>query len=107
MAVRAMYGHSLKGKEMENGLILCPVCRHEFTHHDEIVIYDRLGGEDGTTLAFHSKDGTWKPSEHNPSRRRDAVEIKFYGECGHEWSVEFIQHKGQTLVNTRIPTVTE
>lgn len=87
---------------METNLIVCPVCGFDHSHHKSVTIYERFSGEDKPTWALNSDEGTWKPSTYNPSGRRNAVAIHFYGECGHEWSLEFIQHKGQTLIHTRI-----
>jgi hypothetical protein len=70
-----------------------------------VAIYAR-SHEDGPTTVhtFSGVQRTLSESDYNPSSRRDAVRIAFWGECGHGWSLNIIQHKGFTLLE---PTVVE
>jgi len=76
--------------------INCPVCADSYQHHAETIVFDRPR-EDGPTTAISLPSGN-AVSEKNPSSRRDAVRVNFYGECGHEWSLDIVQHKGETFL---------
>jgi|SRR5580700_5862072 hypothetical protein len=52
----------------------CPKCGYNYTHLEHV-----------TFLADYDL-------------RRESVELKFKGECGHVWRVIFAQHKGITYV---------
>jgi len=93
----------------EELLLVCPVCGDTYQHHTTVTIFDRLGGEDGQSMAMNSAHGTWVAiaNADNPSSRRDAVRVHFWGECGHTWSLDFVQHKGQTFVTANLMVGTE
>lgn len=78
--------------------VLCPICEDDYQHHGDTIVFEREGGEDGPTAVSSFGplvDGSWLV---NPSGRRNAVRILFIGECGHEWALDIVQHKGQTFV---------
>ena len=92
--------------EADAWMLLCPICGFDYTHHNQVDVFERIGGEDGPTLQI-TVDGaqvTVAPSDENPSSRRGAVAIQFYGECGHTWDLTLVQHKGTTFVQVaRMP----
>lgn len=80
----------------------CPVCGHEYTHHESTPVFLRDGGEDGpvrridvsiggdTSIKSNSRD-------NSPSERRDAVVLHFSCESGCLFDLEFSQHEGRTF----------
>jgi|SRR6186997_2651923 len=76
-------------------LVSCPVCGDANQHHSQVFTFDRM--EDGDTEVWSNKDYLAK-SPTNPSPRRDAVRIMFTGECGHDWWLDLVQHKGQSFL---------
>lgn len=72
--------------------LVCPTCGFEYTHPKEVV---RL-------LGWESReDGPLKEGEvPDPSPLRgDGFRIVFWGECGHNFGVDFSFHKGNTFVS--------
>jgi len=84
-----------------DGVLICPACGHEYTHHRSVNIYHRQH-EDGDTIITRVSGArvlTEIGARENPSRRRDAIGIVFNCEgceCISELAV--VQHKGQTFL---------
>lgn len=77
----------------------CPKCHHEYTHHQDVWIYERENGqEDNTSYVYEFENSTKTKTNMNPSKRRNAVTFLMLGECGHEFLMHVIQHKGQTII---------
>lgn len=81
--------------------LLCPSCSFSYQHHEAVREFVRLGGEDGASMVGVPGIAEWVPNENNPSWRRGAVVIDFWGECGHCWQLEIVQHKGETFMFAR------
>lgn len=81
--------------------LLCPSCSFPYQHHNKVREFVRMSGEDGTSVVGVPGVAGWAPDENNPSRRRGAVVIEFRGECGHDWQLEIVQHKGETFMSAR------
>jgi hypothetical protein len=88
----------------ETKVLLCPYCNGHYLHHLALEWYSRSGGEDSETgihilTSEHAGlllDGNMT---ENPSTRRGGFRVGFYCElCGARFSLEFAQHKGQTLI---------
>jgi hypothetical protein len=85
--------------EFTRDLLVCPACGFEYTHLRQTVVYQRK--EDAKTNKISAPatgDLIRGGEDDNPSPRRDAVVLHFECECGHRFTVTFIQHKGQTFV---------
>ena len=80
--------------------IKCPVCGCDYTHHNEVHEFYR---EKEDSPSYLRRPGTSEKIKtvDNPSSRRNAVRIYFWGECEHSWTIDFVQHKGKTLVKAR------
>ena len=79
-------------------LVSCPFCSDEHTHHADVYVYERKKGEDGKSVILTPGSNVVESTDYNPSARRNAVSIEFWGECGHFWAMQIIQHKGQTFI---------
>jgi hypothetical protein len=83
-----------EGEELE-----CPVCGGVYHHIAKVgTELDPECGDEariylGTSLIFERASG----------ERRSALRIDFQGECGHDWTLLFQQHKGQITVYKRLP----
>lgn len=81
-------------------LLTCPTCGSEYTHHGDVAVFQRPGGEDKPSYVVAPVGMTGAATAHNPSPRRDAVRIAF--ECENSecprWHLDIIQHKGQTFI---------
>jgi hypothetical protein len=92
-----------------DGLVICPRCGGDYTHHGAVTIYHRLEGEDGprvliTKIADEqiATSVAAEPRSGCPSSRRDGLAIVFQCEnCGQHFELTLAQHKGQTLVDWR------
>lgn len=84
-------------------IVRCPVCGDDYQHHEGVREFRRMAGEDGETVLLDPGRGTILPTRSNPSPRRGAVTIDFVGECGHEWTLAILQHKGQTFIEVILP----
>lgn len=80
-------------------LVTCPICGDSYTHQHDVESFERLGGEDGKTIRMTPGSNESEVSNYNPSKRRNAVSIQMEGECGHFWSLNISQHKGQTFID--------
>jgi hypothetical protein len=78
-------------------ILACPTCNDEYQHHQHVEVFERLGGEDGPTVVLSR--GEMRASDANPSGRRNALRVHFYGECGHAWYLDISQHKGRTFIS--------
>lgn len=84
----------------------CPECGFEYAHLAQVDVWCRQV-EDGPSTRVTAymngivvrglEDGT-----SNPSSRRTAAVLWYNGECEHNWSVAFVQHKGAELVETKM-----
>lgn len=86
--------------DINNDIMQCPTCECPYSHQNVVEVYSREQ-EDGPTTRIQVMDNTTTiiyNSMFNPSPRRYAVRIRFEGECGHSWWIEFAQHKGETTV---------
>lgn len=88
--------------------MVCPYCGDNYIHHGQVVVYEREH-EDGPTFVLNSilKRPVWEEwaeeRRHvNPSRRRNAIQVHFWGECGHQWILDLYQHKGETFLNSHL-----
>jgi hypothetical protein len=92
-----------------DGLVVCPRCGGERTHHGAVTIYQRLEGEDGRriliTRIVNEQIATSvvdAPQAGCPSSRRNGLAIVFECEhCQQHFELTLAQHKGQTLVDWR------
>jgi hypothetical protein len=95
----------------DNKTLVCANCGGGYLHHSYIVVFHRDGREDARrTLETHVDGRTTKrkimPSavSDNPSMRRDGIFIGFHCEqCGTHAELTIAQHKGQSLVEWRLP----
>ena len=78
--------------------VLCPACGYAYQHHGEVMVFDRENGEDGPTTVSATGRAVEALTAANPSPRRNAVRIYFSGECGHDWTLDVVQHKGETFL---------
>lgn len=78
--------------------VKCPVCDAQETHHHTVTSYEREDGEDSQTVVKRVGRGSNFITNHNPSRRRNAVGINFSCENGHSFNMNIIQHKGTTFI---------
>lgn len=76
----------------------CPACGYDYVHHGNVKVFTRPDGEDGVTVVLTPGDPREHVSAYNPSDRRDAIRMYMWGECGHDWTLDLIQHKGQTFL---------
>ncbi len=76
--------------------VACPVCGDNYTHHGQVEVFDRT--EDGPTHRLVPGSCARVCTQENPSPRRDAVRVHFWGECGHAFHLDLLQHKGETFV---------
>ena len=83
--------------------LLCPNCKFNYLHHDQVTVYYRLL-EDEPSRATVVRQGVSYPSvrRDNPSERRNGVAISFWCESCHVISELTIrQQKGQTYFSWR------
>lgn len=86
-------------KEVAGNLgVVCPVCGYDCTHHGLVEVFERDIGEDGDSFILRPGSSRKDYTVNNPSRRRNAIRIHFEGECGHEWWMDLVQHKGNTFI---------
>ena len=86
--------------------VWCPQCHGEYTHHDEVEVHARGEDEPTRLIQIDGVEGTvsdhgesTQHAESNPSERRQAVRIRCWCEmCDGTFSIETIQHKGQTTL---------
>ena len=84
--------------------LLCPVCGEQWTHHDQVEVFERQ--EDAET-GVHVRVATGMDKaevdeslEGNPSSRRNGLCIRFWCEiCGAISLLSIAQHKGITYVD--------
>jgi DNA-directed RNA polymerase subunit RPC12/RpoP len=89
----------------------CPRCGFNYMHQGRVVVYHRVGGEDGSETDVTTVDGglsaTHRVPSHgagNPSGRRQGLSITFDCEgCRPDGSIELLiaQHKGNTVFSWR------
>lgn len=89
--------------------MLCPKCGGNYVHIDEVFVAGRPR-EDGEIKPVHVDSGGRVSAEERVSLpipdvgRRHAIALKGWCElCSAEFAVEFVQHKGQTLLAFREP----
>lgn len=82
--------------------VQCPICGYDYVHHGEVQVFARPGGEDRQTVILVPGREQGIESAYNPSGRRDAIRVQMDGECGHGWSLDIIQHKGNTFVEMSV-----
>ncbi len=79
----------------------CPRCDCGQTHLEVTEVFQRPeDGEPRSVMIGAAVEVIEGPSDVNPSPRRDAVVLHFRGECGHTFTVTFMQHKGETFAWT-------
>lgn len=78
--------------------VKCPVCGMQETHHGSVISYERENGEDSQTIGKKVGSESSFMTDHNPSRRRNAVGINFSCEGGHHFNMNIVQHKGNTFI---------
>jgi hypothetical protein len=92
-----------------DGLVVCPRCGNDYTHHGAVTIYHRVGGEDSPRIVITKIAGEQiatsiadEADSGCPSSRRNGLAIVFECEnCAESFELTFAQHKGQTLVDWR------
>jgi hypothetical protein len=95
---------------INDGHLICANCGGEWLHHSYVVVFHR--DEDAPrTLETHidgvSAKSAIMPSakSDNPSLRRSGIAIGFHCEdCGAQAELTIAQHKGQSLIEWRLPT---
>lgn len=82
--------------------LLCPVCKEGYVHPIDVVHLSGIS-KDGVVIIADGKL-TYNPSVENPERG-EIIRLRFWGECGHEFSYQFQFHKGLTVLSreTAIP----
>jgi hypothetical protein len=96
-----------------NGSLCCPDCGNLYLHHSYIVAFHRDGGEDAPRTVETRVDGRRancrimpSAASDNPSPRRDGIVIGFQCEdCVTRLELTLAQHKGQTSITWRTPTL--
>ena len=87
---------------MIDELLLCPHCKHEYTHHDRVTVYARVEDAQSERHVIEIPDGeTTRPMQipDNPSDRRSGLVVEGYCEsCSGRWQLIIAQDKGNTLV---------
>lgn len=94
------------------GVLRCPCCGWDCTHGDDVFVSTASG--DVTHLRASGEDDSAEVVEvynrENPipdAGRRHAIAIRFWcEECGCRFTLEFLQHKGETRVEVRTETWT-
>lgn len=86
----------------ELGQLQCAHCGETYTHHDEVIVYEREQ-EDAYSGLRVSVRGMYVNTDsdvrRNPSSRRDGVIIKLWCECcGRDSELHVSQHKGATYL---------
>lgn len=77
------------------------MCGFDNTHQvGAVATFTRPDGEDGDTVVKLTGTATEVkvPESHNPSPRRDTVRINFTCENGCTFTMDILQHKGNTFV---------
>lgn len=87
-------------------LLACPVCGFDYAHHGDVEVYLREH-EDEQTVRLVPGSPDRVVSLFNPSSRRNAIRIAFWGECGHAWYLDIVQHKGRTYLQTMLRSANE
>ena len=82
---------------------LCPICNGAFTHHSDVIIYDRSEDDEHTTRIETNSGGVdlveEKSNSNNPSSRRHGIRIAMFCEvCGDLPDLAIRQHKGCTEI---------
>lgn len=78
--------------------LVCPECGDTYLHQTNVTVFDREE-EDGKVIVREISTSEVKTSyQTNAHGRRNSLEIKFYGECGHEFILLIMQHKGETFL---------
>lgn len=85
------------------GQLLCRVCRHGFTHHGEVEVFQRAHDEDPQGLRVlttgNRTTALMSDLRGNPSSRRCGIVIRIWCEACHQVStIDIAQHKGVTTV---------
>ena len=80
--------------------VFCPICRDNNQHHGQVIVFGRKDGREdaATVVTCVGRDIDERALAGNPSSRRDAIRILFDGECGHQWWLDIVQHKGETFL---------
>ena len=78
--------------------LMCPICGNEWIHHSNVEVFERPTGEDGISVIYEPETHYVRTTTKNPSGRRNAVKIWFWGECSHTWSISILQHKGNEYI---------
>lgn len=82
-------------------VVYCPVCGYQYSHHSDVEVFERFGGEDGPSMKLRpgSPEVVLADENENPSPRRHAVRIHFDGECAHMWVMDI----SETFIMLRGP----
>ena len=81
--------------------VCCPYCGDHYVHHQNVEVFERIGGEDGHSYSMKPGSEDKLLTNGNPSKRRNAIRIEFLGECNHRFFMDVVQHKGVTYIEYR------
>ena len=85
-----------------NGELICPKCKGNHLHHEEVTVYERHDEDSSTGSITSSELGKLfnVPMDKNPSKRRNGLTIRFRCEfCSADPELAIIQHKGCTYIH--------
>ncbi len=97
----------------QDGVLLCPHCSEQYVHIDDVYVAGRPR-EDGNIVPVHvdsagrQNNGSGVALPIPDVGRRHAFCLRGWCEtCAGTFTIEFVQHKGQTLISVREPQWTQ
>ena len=93
-----------KGRTKNPMQVTCPVCGVIHIHQESVTLhpgYNESPEKNEKTIELNSRgqvNHISKPVMGIDAGRRYAFESRFIGECGHEFSIVFQQHKGEMFI---------
>ena len=95
--------------EIEYGVLLCPECGTDYTHHRRVTVFwrDREDEPFGSCIRSSQDELSATRRQYgNPSARRDGISIDCRCEaCKTLFRLHIAQHKGHTLIQTEVIAV--
>ena len=97
-----------------DGSLICPGCRSSYSTHIELVQVAARGEDrDFNEISVNAVTGRVETHGSTPAptgpfgegRRHRITLSGFCEECGHEFALVFLQHKGDTIIEWAAPTV--
>ena len=98
--------------DAQDGVLACPKCGYDYTHIDRVTVHSRREdaseADTNVTVAevydeVPESDTLPRKVPDNPSARRSGIVIDGQCEDGCRFQLTIAQHKGQTLIGTRLP----